>query len=234
MADYVSDAPKNQSGTYYQVESLSGELFDGISEFRFDNGTHGSIDVDWPDAISAMGPAVNVLKYSDVETSSGVAGISYIGTFGPSFFIGKLLHLSFPFESVYEENDRIGIMTKVLDFFDLPVSIENDPLVINDFSLEQNYPNPFNPATKIQYSIPFSTSNLHNGQADLTGVPVSLKVFDILGREVATLVSQQQSPGKYEIVFDIQERGLNISSGTYVYVLRYGDLIQSKKMLLIK
>ena len=234
MADYVSDAPKNQSGTYYRVESLPGELFEGVGEFEFDNGSHGSIDVDWPDAINAMGPAVNTLKYSDVSTSSGVAGISYIGTFGPSFFIGKIVHLSFPYESVYEENDRIGIMEKVLEFFDLPVSVENDLQVINNFSLEQNYPNPFNPATKIQYTIPVSALGMPAGESDFMQLPVSLKVFDILGREVATLVNEQQSPGKYEVVFDVLERGLNLSSGTYVYVLRYGDLIQSKKMLLIK
>ncbi len=86
-----------------------------------------------------------------------------------------------------------------------------------EFKLEQNYPNPFNPATTIQFSIPKTES-------------VTLKVYDLLGREVATLVNEEKSPGDYEIRFD----GSNLASGMYIYQLQAGNMVISKKMMLIK
>ena len=98
------------------------------------------------------------------------------------------------------------------------------------FALEQNYPNPFNPTTTIKYSIP--VEKLHAASLQ----PVTLKVFDILGREVATLVNEQKAPGNCEVTFDASqtERGRSMASGVYIYQLRAGDFIQTKKLLLMK
>jgi len=85
------------------------------------------------------------------------------------------------------------------------------------FSLSQNYPNPFNPMTKINYSIPNS-------------VKVSLKVYDILGRLVKTLVNEQKDAGTHFVTFD----GTGLSSGVYFYRIDAGDFVQSKKMVLVK
>ncbi len=87
----------------------------------------------------------------------------------------------------------------------------------NSFTLYQNYPNPFNPATTIKYSIP--NSNM-----------VSIKVFDILGKEVTTLVNEQQNSGIHEVTFNAE----NLSSGTYFYQLKCGEFTETKKFLLIK
>ena len=113
------------------------------------------------------------------------------------------------------------------------VGVEND-MGKFIFELEQNYPNPFNPITTISYSIPkithpsrFAPSPLERG---LRGVLVKLKVYDILGREVATLVNKQQSPGKYSVQFNA--KGLN--TGIYIYTIKVGSFISTKKMLLIK
>lgn len=86
-----------------------------------------------------------------------------------------------------------------------------------DFSLKQNYPNPFNPSTVIKYQVP-STGN------------VVLKVYDILGKEVATLVNDVKAAGDYECRFS----GANLSSGLYIYMLKAGSSVQSKKMILLK
>ena len=145
------------------------------------------------------------------------------------YFTGKIIHLSFPYETVYNLDDRIEIMEKVLEFFDLPVSTEEELQVINDFTLEQNYPNPFNPSTTIKYNIPGAGREYNSVIQN-----VNLTIYDLLGREVSTLVNKLQSPGRYEVVFNVSERGLDLSSGTYIYVLRYGEFVQSKKMLLIK
>src|SRR5574338_79876 len=85
------------------------------------------------------------------------------------------------------------------------------------FDLEQNYPNPFNPSTKIVYTI---------SEKSFT----SLKIFDILGNEIAALVGEEQPAGKYEVQFDAS----NLSSGVYLYKLQSNSLVQTRKMLLLK
>ena len=93
------------------------------------------------------------------------------------------------------------------------------------FKLSQNYPNPFNPTTTIQYAVP---SAVKGNASSLQ--QVELKVYDILGREVATLVNQEQNPGQYQVTFNAG----NLASGTYFYRLRAGDFVRVKKMLLLK
>ena len=85
------------------------------------------------------------------------------------------------------------------------------------FYLEQNYPNPFNPSTVISYQSPESGN-------------VTLKVYDVLGREVATLVDEYRNSGKYEIKFD----AINLPSGVYFYQLKAGSFVQTRKMILLK
>lgn len=87
----------------------------------------------------------------------------------------------------------------------------------NSFSLQQNYPNPFNPVTVISYDIP-------------KNVFVELKVFDMLGKEVSLLVNENQPAGTHSVNFDAS----NLPSGTYVYTIKAGDYIESKKMVLMK
>jgi len=86
-----------------------------------------------------------------------------------------------------------------------------------EYSLTQNYPNPFNPSTIIKYSIPEAGN-------------VQLKVYDIIGNEVATLVNEIKTPGSYEIQFNAAE----LSTGVYIYSLRAGNFVQTKKMILMK
>lgn len=99
-----------------------------------------------------------------------------------------------------------------------PTGISNNNNNVPDkFELFQNYPNPFNPKTIINYQL-----SMYNY--------VSLKVYDMLGKEIAILVSEQLKPGSYEIEFD----GSNLPSGVYFYRIIAGDFIDSKKMILIK
>ncbi len=90
-------------------------------------------------------------------------------------------------------------------------------LVVSDYGLEQNYPNPFNPSTKIKFSIPQNEF-------------VSLKVYDILGNEVANLVDEQISAGTYEVTFNAGK----LASGVYVYSLKAGEFSQTRKLMLMK
>ena len=97
-----------------------------------------------------------------------------------------------------------------------PVSVE-DEFVVDQFELEQNYPNPFNPSTRISYSVPTSTF-------------VSLKVFDIIGNEVATLVNKEQPAGYYQVDFDASK----LTGGVYFYQLTADNFVDTRKMMLIK
>jgi hypothetical protein len=102
------------------------------------------------------------------------------------------------------------------------------------FSVLQNFPNPFNPSTKIKFTI--SQFPLLGG--DGRGGLVTLKVYDVLGKEVATLVNEELPAGEYEVDFSTvggQESSIqNPASGIYFYQLRAGDFIQTKKMVFIK
>jgi hypothetical protein len=114
-------------------------------------------------------------------------------------------------DKVYQISD---VLLKIEYLVDVEDNINEIP---EKFSLDQNYPNPFNPSTTIKYSIPKQSN-------------VALKVFDVLGSEVATLVNKEQSQGNYEVEFD----GSDLTSGIYFYRLQAGDYVQTKKMILLK
>ena len=117
----------------------------------------------------------------------------------------------------------------IFEYQNLVVSVENDNDMPDKFVLEQNYPNPFNPSTKIRYTI----SVVGSGHAR-SATNVKLKIYDILGREVATLVNEYQVPGNYEVEFNTESINGQITSGIYFYTLRAGDFVQSRKMILLK
>ncbi|KAA3658465.1 MAG: T9SS C-terminal target domain-containing protein [Calditrichaeota bacterium] len=94
---------------------------------------------------------------------------------------------------------------------------DETPAIPTGFTLEQNYPNPFNPETTIRYSLP------HNAQ-------VKLQIFNILGRQVATLVDAQQSAGTHTLIWN----ATNVASGVYFYRLNIGSDVQTKKMMLLR
>ncbi len=99
------------------------------------------------------------------------------------------------------------------------------------FELSQNYPNPFNPTTKIHYSVPPQSLPLQGGEAK-QGRLVTLKVYDVLGNEIATLVNEEKSAGTYEAEFSTGSVGN--ASGIYFYKLQAGSFSQTKKMILMK
>jgi len=113
---------------------------------------------------------------------------------------------------------------------------------LEQFSLLQNYPNPFNPSTKIKYRIPLSPPLL-KGEIPIyrDGGFITLKVYDVLGNEVATLVNEQKPAGVYEVEFSATGGGKEFTSGIYFYQLRVypaeggaGEFIETKKMILLK
>jgi hypothetical protein len=105
-----------------------------------------------------------------------------------------------------------------IDIINTPFAKGNDEMISPEqFKLEQNYPNPFNPATTIKYSIPEESF-------------VTLKIYDILGNELESLVNEKSAPGNYDVTFNASKYG----SGIYIYSLRAGNYSETRKMILLK
>jgi parallel beta-helix repeat protein len=123
-------------------------------------------------------------------------------------------------EEVYPEND-LTLFAKInLGLYSMELRKDNGAInqqIPAVFSLSDNYPNPFNPSTTINYSLPVNEK-------------VVLKVYDILGKEVAILVNEQKPEGNYQVIFNAE----NLASGLYLYQIKSGTFIQTKKMILMK
>jgi hypothetical protein len=106
--------------------------------------------------------------------------------------------------------------------YDNFVGIKKTGTLIKSFKLFQNYPNPFNPSTNIKFQIPESKF-------------VTLKIYDLLGREISTLVNEKLSAGEYEVPFNAENTGgINLASGVYFYRLTMDDYVSVKRMILLK
>ena len=108
------------------------------------------------------------------------------------------------------------------------VGHNNTTSLPSEINLFQNYPNPFNPVTKIKYEIPNVTSS------GLQGSSVQIKVYDVLGNIVTTLVDEFKYAGKYEVEFNSNINQKILSSGIYFYQLKFESFVVTKKMILLR
>ena len=115
-------------------------------------------------------------------------------------------------ENVFDISDGIFTIEPATSMED-----EDNKLIPDNYSLSQNHPNPFNPTTKIKYGLP---------EAGL----VTIRVYDVLGNEVAILVNDRMEEGRYEVTLDAS----SLSSGVYIYHMRVNDFIDAKKMILLR
>jgi hypothetical protein len=123
-----------------------------------------------------------------------------------------------PGSAAFTDNAPLSRTRQVFYKFPIPtVGVGNEAGVANSFKLSQNYPNPFNPATAIDYSVSKAG-------------PVSIKVYNTLGQEVATLLDETLSPGEYSVTFDAG----SLASGMYIYRMQAAGYSESKRMLLLK
>jgi len=132
---------------------------------------------------------------------------------------------SYSFEDEELVTGKYQYRLKQIDFdgsYSYSNVVEIEILNPNKFKLEQNYPNPFNPGTTISYQIPTASN-------------VSLKIYDVLGKEIATLVDEYKPAGNFEVEFFVgQDSSPDIASGVYFYELKAGSFIQTRKMILLQ
>lgn len=173
----------------------------------------------WSDIMTIAGdPEVmeqypNLPRRIEADYVDGVASVHMVfmndKTPGAAIFIGQVAgqnSLDNTTEWLYYRYD-----------FDIPTDVNDPSVVVDKFELAQNYPNPFNPSTTINFSLAKSSD-------------VSLKVYDMLGKEVATIVNGSMNQGSHQVTFDASD----LASGLYVYTIRTADFVSSKKMMLMK
>ncbi len=211
----------------YQMVALHGGIFSGLSTINFDDGTHGTYNVDYPDGIKPVDGAQLNLTYAGYdENTYGGAGIQYVGPFGQGQHTGQLVYLAVGFETLYPRATRDSVMARILDFFTNPTGIEAQPqpTITATFLLEANYPNPFNPNTTIPVTIYKARSQ-----------PAQLAIFDITGRRIRTLIEERLAPGHYTFQWDGRDdHGIPVAAGTYFYRFRLGNEQAIRKMILLK
>ncbi|MBI1932304.1 MAG: right-handed parallel beta-helix repeat-containing protein [Ignavibacteriales bacterium] len=197
----------------------NSDLFGGIKSIE----NSDSVKINWNDNNIESDP----MFIGGVPLSYGLKKISPCLNVGTPFLIlqgDTIINLSTD-EYIGSAPDMGSIESDYL------ISITDEENLPSEFQLLQNYPNPFNPTTTIEYNIPKSVNanSFHNTQQKSED-NVKVIVFDILGKEIKTLVNEYQKPGYYKIQFN----AANLPSGIYYYQLKYGNLYQSKKMLYLK
>ncbi len=205
---------KNESILTHYSYGIAGDLFGDQMELIKFSGNNGANNENNPDAISSLNDFHISLTYKDDGTDPA-------GGWTDKSPGGKIFFLGFGFESINDESSsitRTELLDEILKWFDGFVSLQPEKqLKIVEYKLEQNYPNPFNPTTTIKWQSPED------------GVQ-TLKIYDVLGNEVKTLVNEFRQAGHYEVSFDAR----SLASGIYFYRITAGKYTAVKKMLLLK
>jgi spore germination protein YaaH len=221
-AEYVTDRVPTHT-----VSGVVSSIFEDLVNLTFDNGLQGTYDVDYPDGFRPAGGSIQCLTYDDFAAGLyGGAGVQYQGLFGSGALPGKLVYLGVPFETFYPSSTRDSLMGRILQFFGHPSTVitTGNNVSLVQFQLSQNFPNPFNPATTIAFTIP-----------DGGMVQVRLEIFDVLGREIITLLNENEPPGRYSVLWDgLNKRSQPVPSGVYIYRLTAGEQSLSRKMYLLR
>ncbi len=214
-ADYISDDAQS-----YAVNGMASGIFSDLSGVAFDNGFHGTYDVDYPDGIKPYGGSLNNLRYEGSDYSSqGGAGIQYLGSFGESTALGGIVYLAVGFEAIYPESSRNAIMSAALDYLEISVDIEPPMQNPDDFQVSQAYPNPFNGDFAI---------DVHTSQpSDLT-----LHLYNLRGQLVKRL-DQRVHSGANHITFTGLNHS-NISSGVYILKVENGPQFYTQRITYLK
>ncbi|MGE5498454.1 MAG: M20/M25/M40 family metallo-hydrolase, partial [Syntrophothermus sp.] len=213
---------KNSKITAEAGSNKAISLFSPYMDLRIDSAKAYQNDFHMPliESISAADGASQVYKYASNYSSSLPGGnmndlpvgVEYFGTNYKTFV------LTYPLYYVKQE-DAKDLINAVVQRINAPSGAgeHRETSGILSFALMQNYPNPFNPATTISYSLPKESF-------------VELKVYDVLGREVITLIQSLQSRGEHKVQFNAS----SLPSGMYIYSIQAGELRSSKKLLLLK
>jgi plastocyanin len=181
----------------------------------------------------SFSPQTLTITTGDVVRWTNISGTHNVRANDDSFYFGPAAPAPWEFTHTFtttgdfpyycEPHLSMGMTGTII--VQNPAGVGDEEMLADQFELEQNYPNPFNPSTKIKFTIP-SVIASRAKQSQL----ISLKVYNVLGKEIATLVNEELSTGEHEVTFNASE----YPSGIYFYQLKAGNLIETKKMILLK
>jgi hypothetical protein len=216
LHSYLKLAFVDDKAGIFDVGGVPASPFEGIS-FRYGIVAEGSpYEEDWPDVFAPLNGGEALLGYG--QSGSAVAAVGYRGP-SPGGGSSAVVTLGFPFETITTQGARDTLMDRVMTYLDGISALGEQARtgVPGSYELFQNYPNPFNPSTSIRYVLP------EPGE-------VRLVVYDVLGREVATLVGEHRQAGMHTAQFDASHLG----SGVYYAVLSAGGYRYVRSMVLVK
>ena len=211
-ASYVMDAPNNTSGSCYAglMQPLSTSIFAMNDTVKFDNGTHGTYNVNYPDVITPINGSLSDLHYTSASTD--IACIHFAGMFNGGSKNGKLVNLAYPFETIYTAAERDSVMKYILIFFygnsSQTTSIKNE----NKLNLLV-YPNP-------------TSGNMTIDLGELPEKEIQLEVFDLSGR----IVKSEIYPSSKTITLETND----LSGGTYLLKIHADKTIYTQRISIIK
>jgi plastocyanin len=173
----------------------------------------------------SFSPQTLTITTGDVVRWTNISGTHNVRANDDSFYFGPAAPAPWEFTHTFtttgdfpyycEPHLSMGMTGTII--VQNPAGVGDEEMLADQFELEQNYPNPFNPSTRINYSVPSASF-------------VSLKVYDILGNEVALLVNEEKPAGEYQLKFDASE----LTGGVYFYQLTSNSFVETKKMILMK
>ena len=210
---YYLKMSKASFGTLATIAVVTGEIPVELASFT-GSKTQNDVRLDWITASELNNHGFEIQRSTDGNEFVTIGFVKGKGTTTE--------------RSYYSYSDQFYFMNENIMYYRLKqvdydgsfsysniLSFENPSAA--EFTLAQNYPNPFNPATKIEYSIPGDRF-------------VELRVYDVMGSEIITLVNEQKTAGTHSVLFDAS----NIPSGVYFYTLTAGDFVSTKKMMLVR
>lgn len=188
---------------------------------------NGMMDYDYSNTQYVITYAQNWKRYPYLLDQTGMVNCQEWNCSGREYMRWWLEHLP-RFDGVFEailnnwwhyvvDYEKAVALADSLNVLPLGIEKKTNPRTLQGYYLSVNYPNPFNPTTTISFGLPI-------------GDEVSLKIFDVLGREVTTLIDSKLAPGEYEVTFNAQ----NLASGVYFYRLKTSDFLKTRKMLLLR
>ncbi|HXC06441.1 MAG TPA: T9SS type A sorting domain-containing protein, partial [Bacteroidia bacterium] len=197
-ASYTADDPGGLASTYYSsfTASMPASIYPATDTINFDNGTHGTYNVAYPDVVIPMNGGVGDLHYATAGTD--LAGIHYAGVFPSGTLTGKMVYLCFPFETIYPASRRDTVLARIIRFFGnsgLATDITTGS-VLNRFRL---FPNPVQENGTLEFE--------HSG-----GGTVKIQLLDISGRQLRLLADQIFPEGQSRIEFSTT----GLSAGLYL------------------
>ncbi len=214
QSQFAQDFYHNYFHTNYAANSSTLFFIKGVANDVISNGLQFIANDIYPRSLDKITPrdtnAVGFLTYFNGPDIAGVRAKA------DNY---RVIYMSSGLEQITDQPIRDTIAVRSLRWLseNVVVGVDEENNLPFQFALAQNYPNPFNPSTKISFSIPEKSFT-------------TLKIYDILGNEVANLFSEEKLAGNYEVQFDASK----LSSGVYLYKLQSNSLVQTRKMILLK